>query len=348
MWVPLFHHRDIPRASPPPKDADSVGGMPQPPTTACRPPPPSIPKSFLYTDPTKIPSTTVAGLGTRQTARRTGSRQTLHLLLRKVARMRCLERRTASLLNEADLEQLAALLTENTSPTGTGLVDGAERIDYDSFCVVGGRICQNARPFFAAKYFLQFRRDLWGRISAHVFFRHVCRFVALGQTRIQLNEYDTLGNGWLREQDLENYLYELMPSLPSLSGLQENFYPFYVFTAVRKFFFFLDPRRTGKVRVVDVLESPILEELLELRDVISAQGADSRADPPPSITPDPSQGPSPRSWFSARNALRVYSQYLDLDTDHNGMLSEGELCAYGMGTLTSVFIERVFQASTNV
>ena len=31
-----------------------------------------------------------------------------------------------------------------------------------------------------------------------------------------------------------------------LDGLEKSFYSFYVCTAVRKFFFFLDPLRTGK------------------------------------------------------------------------------------------------------
>ena len=338
-WLPLLHGRaPTGTAAYAIEPFDCANGVQQSPrqTTCCRS---VIPKSFLYVDTAKR----ISGGSLRQARPPTGRK--LRSLLRKVARRRCLKRRTAALMNETDLERLAALLTENTSPTGAGTVDGAERVDYDSFCAVRGRICRNARPFFTARSFLRFRRDQWGRISAHVFFRHVCRFVALGQTRIQLNVYDTLGHGWLREQDLENYLYELIPSLPSLSGLQENFYPFYVFTAVRKFFFFLDPRRTGKVRVVDVLESPILAELLELRDSMPAGGDVGPAGTLPPTANEPAQGMPQRSWFSARNALRVYSQYLDLDTDHNGMLSECELGAYGLGTLTNVFIERVFQAS---
>ena len=31
------------------------------------------------------------------------------------------------------------------------------------------------------------------------------------------------------------------------------------------------------------------------------------------------------NWFSAPSALRVYGQYLNLDKDHNGMLSKDEL-----------------------
>ena len=36
-------------------------------------------------------------------------------------------------------------------------------------------------------------------------------------------------------------------------------------------------------------------------------------------------------------------QYLSLDTDHNGMLSKTELLKYGTGTLTEVFVNRIFQ-----
>ena len=46
-------------------------------------------------------------------------------------------------------------------------------------------------------------------------------------------------------KDLENYILELIPTLPQLNSLEESFYSFYVCTAVRKFFFFLDPMRTG-------------------------------------------------------------------------------------------------------
>ena len=41
--------------------------------------------------------------------------------------------------------------------------------------------------------------------------------------------------------------------------------------------------------------------------------------------------------------LCVAGQYLSLDTDHNGMLSKAELLKYRTGTLTEVFVNRIFQ-----
>lgn len=65
-------------------------------------------------------------------------------------------------------------------------------------------------------------------------------------------------------QDLENYILELLPTLPQLDGLEKSFHSFYVCTAVRKFFFFLDPLRTGRVRIQDVLACSFLDDLLEV------------------------------------------------------------------------------------
>jgi serine/threonine-protein phosphatase 2A regulatory subunit B'' len=49
------------------------------------------------------------------------------------------------------------------------------------------------------------------------------------------------------------------------------------------------------------------------------------------------------NWFSALSALRIYGNYLSLDVDTNGMLTKSELMRYGSGTLTSVFVDRVFE-----
>lgn len=48
------------------------------------------------------------------------------------------------------------------------------------------------------------------------------------------------------------------------------------------------------------------------------------------------------NWFSAPSALSIYGHYLNLDKDHNGMLSKSELAGYGSGTLTTVFLDRLF------
>jgi serine/threonine-protein phosphatase 2A regulatory subunit B'' len=151
------------------------------------------------------------------------------------------------------------------------------------------------------------------------------RKVSLTQLRISLTCYDEVGKGYLREQDLENYIFEQIPSLSQLSNLEADFHPYYVFTAVRKFMFFLDPLHKGKINIKDVVACPILREFNELRQAQS-----------PEVESD-------HDWFTYRAALKIYLTYLNLDTDHNGMLSKEEFGEYNNGALTPVFVDRLFE-----
>lgn len=197
---------------------------------------------------------------------------------------------------------------------------------YAEYLTVTKLVSEKCRNYFTPSLFAKLQQgDRMGRISIMALFNYIMRKVWLHQTRIGLSLYDINGLGFLRESDLENYILELIETLPQLDGLEKSFHSFYVCTAVRKFFFFLDPMKTGKIRIQDVLACSFLDDLLELRDNELPKEAQDA------------------NWFSAPSALRVYGQYLNLDTDHNGMLNQKELLKYGTGTLTPVFVERVFQ-----
>ncbi|KAI8432872.1 hypothetical protein MSG28_013798 [Choristoneura fumiferana] len=126
---------------------------------------------------------------------------------------------------------------------------------------------------------------------------------------------------YIMRRDLESYIAELVPSLAALDGLDSSFSSFYVCTAARKFLFFLDPLRVGRVRIRDVLSCSFLDDLLELRE----------EDLPMEL--------QEQNWFSAASALRVYGQYLNLDRDHNGMLSINELAGGHGHTAVSILLE---------
>uniref|UniRef100_A0A673N7Q5 Serine/threonine-protein phosphatase 2A regulatory subunit B'' subunit gamma n=1 Tax=Sinocyclocheilus rhinocerous TaxID=307959 RepID=A0A673N7Q5_9TELE len=237
--------------------------------------------------------------------------------LREESRAVFLQRKSRELLDNEELQNLWFLLDKHQVPPTTG--DEAI-ISYESFLKAGAFLHTRV-------YAKLLHNDPYGRISIMQFFNYVMRKVFLNDSE-HINRdvlYDVAGQGYLRESDLENYILELIPTLPQLDGLEKSFYSFYVCTAVRKFFFFLDPLHTGKIKIQDILACSFLDDLLELRDEeLSKESQES-------------------NWFSAPSALRVYGQYLNLDKDHNGMLSKEELSLYGTGTLTSVFLDRVYQ-----
>ncbi|GAB6020656.1 Serine/threonine-protein phosphatase 2A regulatory subunit B'' subunit gamma [Chamberlinius hualienensis] len=243
--------------------------------------------------------------------------------LREESRAVFLQRKSKELLDNNELKQLWLLLDEHQTHPQIG---DEQFINFRSFQEVKKFAGPKCQTYFTAQVFAKLlQHDNSGRISIMHFFNYVMRKAWLHQTRIGLSLYDVAGQGYLRESDLENYILELIPTLPQLDGLEKSFHSFYICTAVRKFFFFLDPMRTGRVKIQDILACSFLDDLLELRDE--------------ELPKDVQES----NWFSAPSALRVYGQYLNLDKDHNGMLSKEELNRYGTGTLTPAFIDRVFQ-----
>lgn len=103
-------------------------------------------------------------------------------------------------------------------------------------------------------------------------------------------------------------IYDFMPMLDGIESVTELYYPFYVITAARKIMFYLDHRRTGKIKIKDLLLSPILAELQEIQ---KGNLNDEKG--------------KMYNWFSFNHSLKVYEKYLALDKDHNGMLSRQEL-----------------------
>ncbi|CAN0195793.1 unnamed protein product, partial [Ectocarpus sp. 4 AP-2014] len=145
--------------------------------------------------------------------------------------------------------------------------------DYMDFVRLRGLVSKKAAAAcFRSRTFLRFPRDIRARIPSRVFFKHVYESVTLQKTRLTLHFYDSEGLGFLREQDLENYVYDHIPTMPALRAIHDNFYPFYVFTAVRRFMFFLDPKRTGKISIDTLVRSRVMEEFLQVRMAAGEQG----------------------------------------------------------------------------
>ncbi|XP_041131320.1 serine/threonine-protein phosphatase 2A regulatory subunit B'' subunit gamma-like [Polyodon spathula] len=177
-------------------------------------------------------------------------------------------------------------------------------INYDNFLKVREKAGAKCTQFFTARVFAKLlHSDPYGRISIMQFFNYVMRKVWLHQTRIGLSLYDVAGQGYLRES----------------VGVLINFLAWLNAQNVKL------QRCNGKIKIQDILACSFLDDLLELRDEeLSKESQES-------------------NWFSAPSALRVYGQYLNLDKDHNGMLSKEELSRYGTGTFTDVFLDQVYQ-----
>ena len=67
------------------------------------------------------------------------------------------------------------------------------------------------------------------------------------------------GEPYVTEQELERFIFDSIPHIPLVmeANLHESFLPFYVFAAVRRLLFYLDPLRTRRVNIRRLAHSQV-------------------------------------------------------------------------------------------
>jgi serine/threonine-protein phosphatase 2A regulatory subunit B'' len=204
-------------------------------------------------------------------------------------------------------------------------LDGTERINYKDFKKLGEQYGPVFANYFRATTFLKFDKDKYGRIEILAFFHYVVRKTNIEDNKINLMYSDSYCEGFLTDKDLEAYIKEEIKQFYFFEEITEDIREYYLLVAQRKFFFFLDPKRTGKININDIITSNILSEFNEMKEKPANQ-----------------ESMNTNNWFSLNNFWRIYKKYIDLDKDKNGMLSKEELIRYGPG-LTLIFIDRIFE-----
>lgn len=169
--------------------------------------------------------------------------------------------------------------------------------------------------------FLRLSDPSTSRVPKSAFVRFVNSKVRIDRLLLQLQLYDLDRTGYLRESDIETFIFDLIPTMGGLSELPKDFHQFYVFTATRKFMFFLDPRRSGRVSIREILASKILEEFRCLSEGVGTSA----------------------NWFAVDSAWNVYSRYIDMDLNSDGLLSKEEIARYPTAFLTEIAIDRLIQ-----
>ncbi|CAA7061891.1 unnamed protein product [Microthlaspi erraticum] len=248
--------------------------------------------------------------------------------VQKLAKYRFLKKQSDLLLNSDDLAAMWNCLRENC------VIDdatGAEKMNYEDFCHIASvcteQIGPKCRRFFSPSNFMKFEKDEAGRIAILPFYLYVMRTVSLTQARIDMSELDQDSDGFLEVDEMESYISGLIPNLAQLRDMPEAFMQMYCRIASQKFFFFCDPHRRGKACIKKILLSNCLQELMELHQESEEEVTDTE---------------QAENWFSLTSAQRICDMFLALDKDMSGSLCKQELKEYADGTLTEIFIERVF------
>ena len=240
-------------------------------------------------------------------------------------------RRLQSLADDATFYQLAQQLQSRSS------------LSYEAYLDIGRSddVPENLKSFFSSpSLFLTLARGDTGHVVTDELLRYIQRALDVESTLLQLLRFSSGGlsaGGFITEKELERYLFRLIPEISGHDKMPPSFYPYYVFTAARRFFFFLDTRRTQRINIKKLGHSSVMEELLYMKRLSHVKN-----------DIDPSQIST--NWFSTDNALKLYSTFLDLDVSKSGVLTVEEMLQFA-GTpdepaqLTRVALERIFEAN---
>jgi serine/threonine-protein phosphatase 2A regulatory subunit B'' len=68
-------------------------------------------------------------------------------------------------------------------------------------------------------------------------------------------KFDIYREGFLTDKDLESYIKDEIRQFFFYDEISEDIKEYYLLVAQRKFFFFLDPKRTGKIYIKDIIVS---------------------------------------------------------------------------------------------
>jgi len=177
--------------------------------------------------------------------------------------------------------------------------------------------------YYTPEVFLRFSANEQGKIRLTAFFEYMNHTMNTIHNIITISRYDTHGQGYLMEHELENYVFETITAQKAFEEMEESFRPYYVFHCVRKMMFFVDPLRkisSRGIRVVDLVTSePFQEFNQQVHEVPVA------------------------NWFSLENAKRLYRLYLKIDSDNNGLLSTREIANLYNNSLSNLFIQSLYQ-----
>lgn len=244
-----------------------------------------------------------------------------------LAKREILEQKLIELPNDDDIYQLAKQMKSNM-------------ITAEDYVKLGLTCPSKLKRYLTSEIFLLLRKENF-EIDREDILRYIQRAIDVESAILHLISYSNeYSNGYVNEKELERYIFDSIPDLVGCKNLPEVFYPFYVFTSARRFFFFLDSRRSRKLHIHTLAHSNIMEELLFIKR-LSQYEKDLDE-----VTLASHIG---TNWFSGNNASAIYSTYIELDKDRNGMLNQMELL--GLNTcgapsvpcqLTTAAINRIF------
>lgn len=143
----------------------------------------------------------------------------LHNILLKISREELMRDIESHLMEPDDMDELFALFNEIQSEP----LDDSHTANYDDYCTIQTRAPGSVRHIFTAKLFLQFERDIYGRISLEALIHYIMFRDNLVHQWLDLFAFDVSGNGAIKDSELEAYISQVFQLRDSYIIIQHLF-----------------------------------------------------------------------------------------------------------------------------
>ena len=216
---------------------------------------------------------------------------------------------------------------------------GARRLNYDDFTQAGldcrELVGPHADLYFQPSAFLRLARDADGAVPAASLFRYLAARSTQLHLWAELGRLDAGGSGSLSPQQLATFLEACAP----ITELSEQLVSVADWVVVVQARLVLLHGRRGRLLLRELVGSPAMLEVMQLLDLLAAEpGAAtevpaalgpwgiggsmvSAGTPPGTALP---QLQLQDSWASPAAVARLRAQFLELDLDGDGQLSQAE------------------------
>jgi len=259
--------------------------------------------------------------------------------LRKLSKDAVIERMISERATNEDLVDLHQDIKSMFGPEEKGVDSGW--LDYDDFCKARKVAAPSLREALSLRLFLALPKSQSGFIKVDAVLCYLCRFLENQQGYLSLRKVVEMTGGmggsaaisiesltlWLRAQ--ASQMTEIKQSYAVLESVYSQ-------TSARKFAFFLDPNRTGRIGLTHLISSSHFAHFqhVQEREKLSAR---DRAQAPAQPNADPVR------WFEPKTALKLYRVFAQLDVRKKARLRKEDFAKWNSGSLTTRFVDQLWQ-----
>lgn len=204
-------------------------------------------------------------------------------------------------------------------------------ISYDTFVALRQTLPEMHSKYFTSKVFLALAPNPTSlTISSERFVKFIDQDLEMKRILLDLMEYSLLNANpsYITAAQLQAYIGRRIPDIDPDQQMVESFHEFYTCTAVQRFLFHVDHRNSNSLSIAALMRSEVLAEFLDLLASQAQQTSLRELDQEQSEEMYLLRDKMDLNWFSATNAVNIYTTFLNLDVDQNGLLNLDEVSEF--------------------